>query len=110
VRPHFRGLSLLVDSPKRNSINGEWSRLRTKAISRTRGKLDRCFVAEDLGMITKEVETCVLLAMPGMKVIQFDLATRARTCICPTIHARHRGLHGTHDNDTTSAVERRKQG
>src|SRR6201999_935734 len=60
-------------------------------------------VAEDLGLITPEVEALrVALAMPGMKVIQFGFSDKGAH-----IHLPHRytedtvAYTGTHDNDTT---------
>jgi 4-alpha-glucanotransferase len=58
-------------------------------------------VAEDLGLITPEVEALRLRnSLPGMKVLQFttmdphfELSDVAEHCVCYT---------GTHDNDTTA--------
>ena len=62
-----------------------------------------CLVAEDLGLITPEVEALrQQLGMPGMKVIQFGFGDKGAH-----IHLPHRyttdtvAYTGTHDNDTT---------
>jgi 4-alpha-glucanotransferase len=71
------------------------------AIEQALGSLS--FVAEDLGLITPEVDALRLeLGMPGMKVLQFGFSNKgAHTHLPHRFTAGTVAYTGTHDNDTT---------
>lgn len=60
-------------------------------------------VAEDLGVITREVEELRLrFGLPGMKVLQFAFDGEPDNAHLPRNHGEHNVVYtGTHDNDTT---------
>ena len=69
------------------------------------------FVAEDLGVITPEVDALRLeLGMPGMKVLQFGFSNKgAHTHLPQQLHARDRGLHRhARQRHDAGMVERRR--
>lgn len=106
---HFRGFEAYWSIPygEETAINGEWvkgpDRKLFAAIENALGE-QLPIIAEDLGVITPEVEALRdACRFPGMKVLQFafeDLNENAflphqfttANCVCYT---------GTHDNDTT---------
>lgn len=106
---HFRGFEAYwaVPAEEETAINGAWVKGPCEdlflAIRRELGE-DLPIFAEDLGIITPEVEQLRdMFGFPGMKVLQFgfgDMEDRnyiphfytTTNCICYT---------GTHDNDTT---------
>jgi 4-alpha-glucanotransferase len=61
-------------------------------------------VAEDLGVITPEVEDLRdRFGLPGMKVLQFAFNGDAENPYLPDRHGEHSVVYtGTHDNDTTA--------
>ena len=106
---HFRGFESYWAVPygEETAVNGEWKKgpglSLFKAVRKALGE-DVPIIAEDLGIITPEVEKlrddC---GFPGMKVLQFgfgDMNDKAHiphrytttNCVCYT---------GTHDNETT---------
>jgi 4-alpha-glucanotransferase len=105
---HFRGFEAYWEVPatETTAINGRWVKgpgaKFFQAIQEALGELP--IVAENLGMITPEVERLrEQFGFPGMMVLQFAFATDLqasdflphnypRTCVVYT---------GTHDNDTT---------
>jgi len=104
---HFRGFEAYWSIPagEETAINGEWVKAPGlklfRALESALGPLP--LVAEDLGLITTEVEALRLeLQMPGMKVLQFGFGDKGAH-----IHLPHRfapecvAYTGTHDNDTT---------
>jgi len=104
---HFRGFEAYWSIPaeEETAVNGEWVKAPGlelfRALEAALGPLP--LVAEDLGMITPEVEALRLeLGMPGMKVLQFGFSTKGAHT-----HLPHRftvdtvAYTGTHDNDTT---------
>lgn len=104
---HFRGFEAYWSIPaeEETAVNGEWVKAPGlslfRALESALGPLH--LVAEDLGMITPEVDALRLeLGLPGMKVLQFGFSTRGAH-----IHLPHRftadtvAYTGTHDNDTT---------
>jgi 4-alpha-glucanotransferase len=106
---HFRGFEAYWSIPanEETAINGEWVKAPGlelfRALEAALGPLP--LVAEDLGMITPEVEALRLkLGMPGMKVIQFGFSNKGAH-----MHLPHRftpdtvAYTGTHDNDTTQS-------
>ena len=117
---HFRGFAAFweVAASEETALRGRWSpgpgRSLFDAARRAIGKLP--LVAEDLGIITPDVEELLAeLAIPGMKVLQFAFSED------DSPHLPHRHVENslvytaTHDNDTTrgwaaglSAEERRR--
>jgi 4-alpha-glucanotransferase len=104
---HFRGFEAYwaIPAEEATAINGEWVKAPGLALFRALeaalGPLP--LVAEDLGIITDEVEALRLeLGLPGMKVLQFGFSDKGAH-----IHLPHRftpetvAYTGTHDNDTT---------
>ena len=117
---HFRGFQAYWSIPatEATAINGEWVKAPGLelfgALEKALGPLP--LVAEDLGLITKEVDELRLkLGFPGMRVMQFGFNDKGAH-----IHLPHQytpgtvAYTGTHDNDTTqgwwdhaSAVEQK---
>jgi 4-alpha-glucanotransferase len=104
---HFRGFEAYwaIPATEETAVNGEWVKAPGAALfKRLREELgDLPFIAEDLGMITKEVNALRdRFGFPGMRVIQFGFSARGAH-----IHLPHRfvtntvAYTGTHDNDTT---------
>jgi len=104
---HFRGFEAYwaIPAAEETAINGAWVKAPGPALFRaleaSLGPLP--LVAEDLGLITPDVEALRLaLRMPGMRVIQFGFGDKGAH-----IHLPHRyepgcvAYTGTHDNDTT---------
>ncbi|OUQ19997.1 4-alpha-glucanotransferase [Lachnoclostridium sp. An138] len=106
---HFRGFEAYWEVPvdAENAISGEWKKgpgeELFRAIHDALGE-DLPIFAEDLGLITPEVEKLRdTLGFPGMRVLQFAFdggestflphQFNTRNCICYT---------GTHDNNTTA--------
>lgn len=101
---HFRGFEAFWSVPfgEKTARKGRWEpgprHALFEAMEAALGDLP--IVAEDLGVITPEVETLRLQHdIPGMKVLQFEVEGKGFTiediledCVCYT---------GTHDNDTT---------
>jgi 4-alpha-glucanotransferase len=104
---HFRGFEAYwaIPAEEETAVNGEWVKAPGlelfRAIQHTLG--DVPFVAEDLGMITPEVEALRKeLGMPGMKVLQFGFSSKGAHTHLPHRFAPGTVAYtGTHDNDTT---------
>jgi 4-alpha-glucanotransferase len=103
---HFRGFEAYWEVPgdAANAIHGVWRTGPGAALfDALRDALgDLPIVAEDLGLITTEVE---LLRdqydFPGMSILQFAFADESSEFL-PHRLVRHRVVYtGTHDNDTT---------
>lgn len=106
---HFRGLESYWSIPygEETAINGKWKKAPGKelftAIENELGK-GLPIIAEDLGIITPEVEELRdYFEFPGMRILQFGFDSMGEStflphqftttnCVCYT---------GTHDNDTT---------
>ncbi len=104
---HFRGFEAYWAIPAQDdtAVNGQWIKAPGAALFQTlRDRLGELpFIAEDLGLITKEVDALrEQFGLPGMKVLQFGFSGRGAH-----IHLPHRfvtntvAYTGTHDNDTT---------
>ena len=86
---HFRGFEAYwsIAAEETTAVNGQWVKApghelfqRLKEIF---GELP--FIAEDLGLITQEVdELREHFGMPGMRILQFGFADRGAICICRT--------------------------
>ena len=104
---HFRGFEAYwqIDAQAETAIDGSW----------VKGPGDEFFaaitqalphlplVAEDLGIITPEVETLRdRWGLPGMKILQFAFDGGADNLYLPHNHPHNAVVYtGTHDNDTT---------
>jgi 4-alpha-glucanotransferase len=104
---HFRGFEAYWSIPaaEETAINGEWVKAPGlelfERLEQILGPLP--LVAEDLGLITPEVDALRLArSMPGMKVLQFGFGNAEGHA-----HLPHRfsidtvSYTGTHDNDTS---------
>jgi 4-alpha-glucanotransferase len=104
---HFRGFEAYwsIAATEETAVNGQWVKApghdlfqRLKDVF---GELP--FIAEDLGLITKEVdELREHYGMPGMRILQFGFSDRGAHLYLPhRFVANTVAYTGTHDNDTT---------
>jgi 4-alpha-glucanotransferase len=104
---HFRGFEAAWNVPagERTAVNGKWVKGPGghffDVIRAALGQLP--IIAEDLGVITPEVEAlrdhC---GYPGMKILQFAFDSGPANPYLPHNHVRKCVVYtGTHDNDTT---------
>ncbi len=105
---HFRGFESYWTIPEENvtAIDGEWVKGPGadffRKINKKLGMLN--IVAEDLGIITPEVESLRNeLGFPGMKVLQFAFDGKSDNSFLPHNFQSPQCIvyTGTHDNDTT---------
>ena len=104
---HFRGLQAAweIPSTEETAIHGSWIEAPGDAllaeIYRALPNID--LVAEDLGIITSEVDALRLkYNLPGMKVLQFAFSGNEDNPYLPqNIEVNSVVYTGTHDNDTT---------
>jgi 4-alpha-glucanotransferase len=104
---HFRGFeaywAVKADSP--TAIDGEWVKGPGFDLFKTiRSKLGKLpIIAEDLGVITDDVETLRKQAgLPGMKVLQFAFDGNTENPYLPYNITPDSVIYtGTHDNDTS---------
>ncbi len=104
---HFRGFQAYWEVPAHHKTaeRGRWVKGPGegffRALGRALGPLP--VIAEDLGLITPEVEALRdALGYPGMKVLQFAFGDDARNPYLPHNYERRCVVYtGTHDNDTT---------
>jgi 4-alpha-glucanotransferase len=105
---HFRGFEACWEVPtgEETAVNGRWVKAPGtelfKALKKALGDLD--IIAEDLGVITPEVEALRDgTGFPGMHVLQFGFGDTSDSA-----HLLHNNVPngvvytGTHDNDTTA--------
>ena len=104
---HFRGFEAAWEVPadEATAINGKWVKAPGRELLQTIQKAfpALALVAEDLGIITDEVE---LLRddfhLPGMKILQFAFDGNNQNPYLPMNYQRNSVVYtGTHDNDTT---------
>ncbi len=104
---HFRGFEAYwsIDAKEETAINGQWVKapgheLFTR-LKEVFGTLP--FVAEDLGVITPEVdELRERFGMPGMRILQFGFGERGSHLYLPHRYVANSVAYtGTHDNNTT---------
>jgi 4-alpha-glucanotransferase len=104
---HFRGLAAYwgVPSGARSAREGKWYRAPGVALFESLQAQfpDLPVVAEDLGLITPDVEALRRrFGFPGMRVLQFGFDGGADNPHLPHNHVRDAVVYsGTHDNDTT---------
>jgi 4-alpha-glucanotransferase len=104
---HFRGFEAYwaIPAEEETAVKGEWVKAPGlalfHALEAALGPLP--LVAEDLGLITPEVEALRLeLGMPGMKVLQFGFSDKGAHMHLPQQFVPATVAYtGTHDNDTT---------
>ena len=104
---HFRGFEAFWSIPaeEETAMNGQWVKAPGHELfQRLRdvfGELP--FVAEDLGLITKEVdELREHYGMPGMRILQFGFSDRGSHLYLPHRFVPNTVVYtGTHDNNTT---------
>lgn len=104
---HFRGFEAAWHVPTRakTAVQGRWvagpGANFFEAVQTALGNLP--FIAEDLGVITPEVEALrERFALPGMKILQFAFDSDAANPYLPHNHRYNCVVYtGTHDNDTT---------
>jgi len=104
---HFRGLESAWEIPadEDTAINGQWvvapGKALLKAIEKECSSI--ALVAEDLGIITEEVDALRNeFNLPGMKILQFAFDGSSDNFYLPHNHEKNSVVYtGTHDNDTT---------
>lgn len=104
---HFRGLEAAWEIPacEDTAINGQWVKAPGEAllnaIAGAHGSIP--LVAEDLGIITPEVEALRdEFDLPGMKILQFAFGGDSDNPYLPDNYDKNCVVYtGTHDNDTT---------
>ena len=103
---HFRGFEAYWAVPHgdKTAQNGKWveapGEKLFEAIAARLGELP--IIAEDLGVITEEVEALRDdFGFPGMKILQFAFGESAENTYLPHNYSRNFVVYtGTHDNDT----------
>ena len=104
---HFRGFEAYwaIPAEDETAINGKWVKAPGAVLfSRLREALGELpFIAEDLGLITKEVDALrEQFDMPGMRILQFGFGDRGSHNYLPHRYVSNTVVYtGTHDNDTT---------
>jgi 4-alpha-glucanotransferase len=104
---HFRGFEAYWAIPAQDetAVNGQWVQAPGTALfSSLREQLGELpFIAEDLGLITKEVDALRdRFGFPGMKVLQFGFSDPGAHIHLPHKYVTNTVAYtGTHDNDTT---------
>jgi 4-alpha-glucanotransferase len=104
---HFRGFEAFWEVPiwAKTAVNGRWVKGPGEALFHAlRGALGQLpIIAEDLGVITSEVEALRdQFHFPGMKILQFAFGSGPENPYLPHNHVRSCVIYtGTHDNDTT---------
>jgi len=104
---HFRGFEAYwsIAAEEETAVNGQWVKApgldlfqRLKDVF---GELP--FIAEDLGLITPEVdELREHFGMPGMRILQFGFSDRGAHLYLPHKYVPNTVAYtGTHDNNTT---------
>jgi len=104
---HFRGFESFweISANEPTAINGKWKKAPGKELMALFEERFKALpiVAEDLGIITPEVEELRdNFHLPGMKILQFAFDSDANNPYLPHNHLKHCVVYtGTHDNNTT---------
>ena len=106
---HFRGFEAFwkipADAP--TAQTGKWTKAPGEKFFNTLNQYlgELPILAEDLGVITKEVEALRdKFGFPGMKILQFAFGTGMERKFLPHYHVQNCVVYtGSHDNDTTRA-------
>lgn len=104
---HFRGFesNYCIPFPSETAMEGKWKkgpgRKLFSAMEKALGKLP--IIAEDLGVITPQVEKLRLSCrFPGMRILQFAFDGNAQNPYLPYLYEKNCVVYtGTHDNDTS---------
>ncbi|HXE07083.1 MAG TPA: 4-alpha-glucanotransferase [Acidobacteriaceae bacterium] len=104
---HFRGFEAYwsIAADEETAVNGQWIKAPGheffQRLKEVFGELP--FIAEDLGLITPEVdELRERFGMPGMRILQFGFAERGSHLYLPHEFVPNTVVYtGTHDNNTT---------
>ena len=103
---HFRGFEAYwqVPAEEETAINGEWIEAPGGEFFETLGNAlgSLPIMAEDLGIITPEVEELRdRFQFPGMRILQFAFGDDSNNAYLPHNYVRNSVVYpGTHDNDT----------
>jgi 4-alpha-glucanotransferase len=103
---HFRGFEAYweIKSSEPTAVGGRWVKAPGAALfhslKKHLGTLP--LIAEDLGVITPEVEALKRqFGFPGMKILQFSFGRKLKKRERPAYYEKHTFAYtGTHDNDT----------
>jgi 4-alpha-glucanotransferase len=104
---HFRGFEACWEIPatEETAVNGRWVKGPGHGFFATLATVFPYLpiIAEDLGIITREVELLRdSYSFPGMKILQFAFDSDSANGYLPHNHVRNCAVYtGTHDNDTT---------
>ena len=104
---HFRGFEAFwaIPGEDETAVRGEWVKAPGHALfAKLREELGTLpFVAEDLGLISPEVEALRdEFDLPGMRILQFGFGNRGAHLYLPHRFIENTAVYtGTHDNDTT---------
>lgn len=104
---HFRGFAASWEVPggDKTAVNGQWVNVPGKELFQTLKKTlgDLPFWAEDLGVITPDVEELRdSFGFPGMRILQFAFGGDTKNHDLPHNYIPNAVAYtGTHDNDTT---------
>jgi 4-alpha-glucanotransferase len=104
---HFRGFEAYwsIAADEETAVNGQWVKAPGhelfQRLKEVFGELP--FIAEDLGLITPEVdELREHFGMPGMRILQFGFSDRGAHLYLPHKFVPNTVVYtGTHDNNTT---------
>jgi 4-alpha-glucanotransferase len=104
---HFRGFEAYwsIAAEEETAVNGQWVKAPGhelfQRLKEVFGELP--FIAEDLGLITPEVdELRAHFGMPGMRILQFGFSDRGAHLYLPHEFIPNTVAYtGTHDNNTT---------
>ena len=104
---HFRGFEAFwsIAADEETAVNGQWIKAPGHELFQRLKEVfgDLPFVAEDLGVITREVdELREFYGMPGMRILQFGFSDRGGHVYLPHRYVTNTVAYtGTHDNNTT---------
>jgi len=104
---HFRGFEASWEIPaeEETAMNGQWVKSPGEKLLKALYKAypELSLVAEDLGIITDEVDNLRMqFNLPGMKILQFAFSGESSNPYLPHNHQVNSVVYtGTHDNDTT---------
>ena len=104
---HFRGFEAYwsVGADEITAMNGQWVKAPGQALFQRLKEVfgELPFIAEDLGLITPEVdELREHFGLPGMRILQFGFGDRGGHLYLPHRYVPNTVVYtGTHDNNTT---------
>jgi 4-alpha-glucanotransferase len=104
---HFRGFEAFwsIAADEETAVNGHWVKAPGQSLFNRLKEIfgELPFIAEDLGLITPEVdELREYFGMPGMRILQFGFADRGGHLYLPHRYVPNTVVYtGTHDNNTT---------